>query len=136
MIGVRIPVGLEFFLFDIVSRPALGPTQPPIQWVSGALSLEVKRPGREANHSPPSSAEFKECVELNLTPQYAFMAWCLVKHRDYFTLPYLTLPLGLFSKSFLIFIHTPSTFSFHFYVVCYGCLLRPNGCIISSTLIL
>jgi hypothetical protein len=30
----------------------------------GALSLGVKWPGREANHSPPSSAEVKECVEL------------------------------------------------------------------------
>jgi hypothetical protein len=34
-----------------VSRPALGPIQPPIQWVSGALSLGVKLPGREADHS-------------------------------------------------------------------------------------
>jgi hypothetical protein len=46
------------------SRKALGPTQPPIQWVPWALSLGVKRLGREADHSPPSSAEVKECVEL------------------------------------------------------------------------
>jgi len=26
--------------------------------------LAVKRPGRESDHSPPSSAEVKECVEL------------------------------------------------------------------------
>jgi len=32
--------------------------------VPGTLSLGVKRPGREADHSPPSSAEVKECVEL------------------------------------------------------------------------
>jgi hypothetical protein len=32
--------------------PVLGPTQSPIQWVQGALSLGVKRPGREAD--PPS----------------------------------------------------------------------------------
>jgi hypothetical protein len=51
-----IPDGCwEFF-----SKTALGPTQPPIQWVPGALSLGVKRPGREADHSPPSSAEVKE----------------------------------------------------------------------------
>jgi hypothetical protein len=30
----------------------------------GALSLVVKRPGREAGHLPPSSAEIKDCVEL------------------------------------------------------------------------
>jgi hypothetical protein len=54
------------FPFDIMSRPALESTQPPIQWVLGALSLGVKRPEREADHSLPSSAEVKECVELYL----------------------------------------------------------------------
>jgi hypothetical protein len=49
----------EIFLFSTPSRPALGPTQPPIQWVSGAISSEVKQPGREADHSPQSSAEVK-----------------------------------------------------------------------------
>jgi hypothetical protein len=45
---------------------ALWSTQPPIQRVQGALSLGVIRPGRESDHSPPFSAEFKECVELYL----------------------------------------------------------------------
>jgi hypothetical protein len=44
------------------SRKALGPTQPPIQRVPGALSLGVKT----TEHSPPSSAEVKECVDLYL----------------------------------------------------------------------
>jgi hypothetical protein len=66
MMGVRIPARAGNFSFDIVHRTALGPTQPPIQWVPGALSLEVKRPEREADHSPPSSVEVKGCVELNL----------------------------------------------------------------------
>jgi hypothetical protein len=39
------------------SRPALGPTQLPTQWVLGVSSPAVKRPGREADHPPPSSAE-------------------------------------------------------------------------------
>jgi hypothetical protein len=39
---------------------ALGHTQPPIQWVPGALSPGVKRPGREADHSPPTSAGVKK----------------------------------------------------------------------------
>jgi hypothetical protein len=42
------------------SRPALGPTQPPAQWVQGALSAGVKRPGREADYSPSISAEVKK----------------------------------------------------------------------------
>jgi hypothetical protein len=47
---------LGVFLFATAYRPALGPTQPRIQW---ALSPTVKRPGREADHSPPSSAAVK-----------------------------------------------------------------------------
>jgi hypothetical protein len=68
-----------------VSRTALGPTQPPIQWVPGAPSLGVKRPGREADPSPQSSAEVKNAWRYTSTSQYVFMAWCLVKHRDNFT---------------------------------------------------
>jgi hypothetical protein len=49
----------EIFLSSGAFRQALGPTQPPIQWVPGALSLAVNRPGREAHHSPPSNAEIK-----------------------------------------------------------------------------
>jgi len=45
-------------------------------------------PGGEADHSPPSSTEDKECMELYLHSPNVFMAWCLVKHRDNFTLPF------------------------------------------------
>jgi hypothetical protein len=41
----------------------------------------VNLPGREADHSPPYSAEFKNAWSYTSTPQYVFMAWCLVKHR-------------------------------------------------------
>jgi hypothetical protein len=50
---------LGIFLFTTVSRTALEPIQLPIQWVPVALSLGVKRLGREADHSTPSSAEIK-----------------------------------------------------------------------------
>jgi hypothetical protein len=62
----KTDVGLGILLFTTASRPALGPTQLPIQWVPGVLSLGIKRPGREAEHSPPSIAGVKECVELYL----------------------------------------------------------------------
>jgi hypothetical protein len=38
------------FSSSSMSRPALRPTQPPVQWGTA-------RPGRDADHSPPSSAE-------------------------------------------------------------------------------
>jgi len=41
------------------SRPALGPTQPPVKWVPG-LSRGKVRPGHAADHSPPSSAAVME----------------------------------------------------------------------------
>jgi hypothetical protein len=56
----------EFFSSTPCPRPALGPTQPPIQKVPWALSLRIKLPGREADHSPPPSADVKECVEIYL----------------------------------------------------------------------
>jgi hypothetical protein len=47
-----------------MSSPALGSTQPCIQWVLGAVSLGVKQLGHEADHSYPSSAEVEGYVEL------------------------------------------------------------------------
>jgi len=58
--SVVLGYGLGIFLFTTTSRMALGPTQPPPQWIPGALSLGIKWPGHEANHSPPSSTEVKE----------------------------------------------------------------------------
>jgi hypothetical protein len=78
------------FLLSTSSRPVLGPTQPPIQCVPAALSPGVKRQGREADHSPPASAEIKKMWIYTSTPPYAFMAYCLIKHID--KLPYLYLP--------------------------------------------
>jgi hypothetical protein len=34
----------------------------------------VERPGHEADHSPPTSAEVKKTWIYTFTPQYAFMA--------------------------------------------------------------
>jgi hypothetical protein len=77
--------GLGIFLFTIVSRTALEPTRPSIQYVSGVLSLGLKRPGRETDHSAPSSTEVKNAWSYTSTPQYVFLAWCSVKRRDNFT---------------------------------------------------
>jgi hypothetical protein len=44
------------------------------------LTLGLKRPGREAYHSPPSSAEVTNAWSYTSTVPYVFMAWCLVTH--------------------------------------------------------
>jgi hypothetical protein len=76
--------GLGIFLFTTASRTSLGPTQPPIQSGPG-----IKPPGREADHSPLSSAEVGNMWNDTSTPPYVFMAWCLVKHRTTLSLRYL-----------------------------------------------
>jgi hypothetical protein len=68
-----------------VSRTALGHTQP-IKWVPGVLSLGVKWAGHAADHSPPSSAEVKEWVELYLpSPNTPPWYGAQLKYRDNFT---------------------------------------------------
>jgi hypothetical protein len=57
----------------MLSRPALGPTQTPVQWVPGALSLGVQELGREVDHLPPTSAEVKKMWIYSYTPLYVFM---------------------------------------------------------------
>jgi hypothetical protein len=68
------PVRGKNFHFSMSSRQAMGPNQPPIQWVLGALSPEVKRPGREADHSPPTSAVVKKRWVYTSTPPYISMS--------------------------------------------------------------
>jgi hypothetical protein len=79
VLGLDSRRGQGIFLFTTASRTALELSQPRIQWVPGDLSLGVKRPGREADHSPPSNAEIKMSGTIPPLPQYALMAWCSVK---------------------------------------------------------
>jgi hypothetical protein len=69
-VGVGVPLGAR--IFTSLWRP----DRPPIQWVSGGecLFLGLKRPGREADHSPPTSAEVKKTWVYTFTPQYVFVA--------------------------------------------------------------
>jgi hypothetical protein len=54
-----IPGRGKIFLFSTGFGPAVGPTQPLIEWLPGDLSPGIKQQGREADHSYPSSAEVK-----------------------------------------------------------------------------
>jgi hypothetical protein len=56
--GVRVRVSVEWKIVFKSSRPALGPSQAPIQCVPGALSPDLKRPGR-------TSGEVKKCGSIH-----------------------------------------------------------------------
>ena len=56
---IRIPLGARGCLLLQISRPALGYTQPPIQWIPRLYLVELKRPGREFNHALLCSAGVK-----------------------------------------------------------------------------
>jgi hypothetical protein len=83
--GTALGYGLD----DWGSRPGRGwesvswsprPDQlwgPPSLLYNGYLG--VNRPGRKADHSPPSSAEVKMRGTITPLPQYAFMVWRSVK---------------------------------------------------------
>jgi hypothetical protein len=83
VLGFNSRPGLGILLFTTSSSPALGPIQSPIQWVPGSFSLGVRRPGRKADHSPPSSAEVKDWVQIYIhspnTPSWRGVQ--LKKHR-------------------------------------------------------
>jgi hypothetical protein len=50
-------------------------------WVSEALFVGLKRPGSEADHSPPSNSKVENAWRYNSNLKYVFMAWCLVNTR-------------------------------------------------------
>jgi hypothetical protein len=54
MIGGSSPRRGWNFSLRLRLQTGSGPTQPPIQRVPGTFSLGVKRPGSEAEKSPPS----------------------------------------------------------------------------------
>jgi hypothetical protein len=86
MIGVRFPAGAGNFSFHhLCVQTSSGAHQASYSMGTGSLSLGVKWPGREADHSPPSSAELKMRGDIPPLLQYVSMVWCLVKHRDNFT---------------------------------------------------
>jgi hypothetical protein len=62
------------FHFSTSSRPALGSTQLPIQWVPEDLSPGRKLSGREADNSPLASAEVKKMWIYISTPHT--LSWC------------------------------------------------------------
>ena len=59
-----MPVGENF---SHSSRPALGPLQPPVQWVHGIFP-GVKRPACGVDYPPQFNAEVKERLDYLSSP--------------------------------------------------------------------
>jgi hypothetical protein len=59
---------MGIFFFAIASKPALGPTHPPVKLYRGAHSPGVKQLGREADLSPPCSAKVKNAWSYTSIP--------------------------------------------------------------------
>jgi hypothetical protein len=83
--GLDSRKGQGFILLTTAFRLALGPSQPHNQLALGSVSLGVKWSVRKTNNSPQSSAEVKNEWSYISTPQYTFISWYLVKHKDKFT---------------------------------------------------
>jgi hypothetical protein len=65
--------GQEFSLLHVVQTTSgAHPVSYPIG--KGGSSPGVKQPGREADHSPPTSAEVKKTWIYTSAPPYTFMA--------------------------------------------------------------
>jgi hypothetical protein len=73
---VQFPAGAGNFSLHHRVQYCSGTHRASYPMGTGVLSLRVKRPGREADHSPPSSAEVKNVWGYTSTPKYAFIAWC------------------------------------------------------------
>jgi hypothetical protein len=82
-VGVAKSYGLEArgsipgkgrMFFSTASRRALGHTQPLIQCVADDVSPGIKQQRREADHSPPSSAEVKNGGAVPSLPLTS--SWC------------------------------------------------------------
>jgi hypothetical protein len=75
--------GQGIFLFPARSRPALGPTQLPIQWIKEVISPGVKRP------LLVPKLRMRGATPQPLPPpphRYIFIAWCLVEHSKFLVL--------------------------------------------------
>jgi hypothetical protein len=73
-VGVRVPVRTRIFSSPPHPDRFWGPPNLLSNGYRGLFFRGVKQPGREAEHSPPASAEVKKMWIYTSTPPYSFMA--------------------------------------------------------------
>jgi hypothetical protein len=67
-------ISIFYLLFSMWAKMVLGYTELPFQWIVGALSLVVKQPRSEADHSPPTSVKAEKTWIYTLFLPNTFMA--------------------------------------------------------------
>jgi hypothetical protein len=92
---VWVSIPLQIVIGPRVFGPTLGPTQLWIQWVPGALTRGVKRPGREAVTAGVRSIPLSlSSLRVKRTLSYFTVSFALLWFFPYlFPLPVLFLPL-------------------------------------------
>jgi hypothetical protein len=81
---IRFLAGQKIFLLASASRPALKPVQALSNGYRRPFLRGIKRPGREADHSLPSSAEVKKIWSYTSITPHVSMTWCLISSRNNF----------------------------------------------------
>lgn len=84
-IGVRLLTGTGNSFVSTESSVLHGPAQPTLHWVYWALSLRIKDPGRELDHTP-SSAKVRIMWRYTSAPLYIFMPRCVIMQGENFIL--------------------------------------------------
>ena len=98
------------FLLSETSRRAVVPTQPSIQWLPG-----IKRPGPEADHTPPCSADVRNKWNYNYTPPVRLHTAHIAAYCDS-SLPSFIRLTPIFYAS-----HVTPNSSFSIWVATYAC---------------
>jgi hypothetical protein len=86
------PTGTRTFIHPYLPKGLWGPPNLLSNGLPGAPSPDVKRQGREADHSPPTGAEVKNawiCTSISLTSSWRSAE--LIKNRDNCTFALTTL---------------------------------------------
>jgi hypothetical protein len=78
LLAVWVPAGSRNFSLHHCVHTSSGPHPASYPVGTRGSYLGVKRPGREADHSFPSSAKVKNMWSYTSPPQYASMSWCSV----------------------------------------------------------